>query len=41
MTLGVVGTNLLNDEVRNAVSFKKDEVLLPGRSVRFFTTVKW
>ncbi|MGE3897166.1 MAG: TonB-dependent receptor [Variibacter sp.] len=41
MTLGVVGTNLLDEEVRNAVSFKKDEVLLPGRSVRFFTTVKW
>jgi iron complex outermembrane receptor protein len=38
--LGVTGTNLLDDDVRNSVSFKKDEVLLPGRSVRVFARVK-
>jgi iron complex outermembrane receptor protein len=38
---GVVGTNLLDDEVRNHVSFRKDEVLLPGRSVRFFASAKF
>ncbi len=36
ITLGIVGDNLLNAEIRNHVSFKKDEVLLPGRSVRVF-----
>ncbi len=41
VTLGVVGTNLLDENIRNAVSFKKDEVLMPGRSVRFFTTVRF
>ena len=40
LTLGVVGNNLLNDDIRNHVSFKKDEVLMPGRSVRFFATLK-
>lgn len=38
---GIVGTNLLNDEVRNHVSFRKDEVLLPGRGVRVFADVKF
>jgi iron complex outermembrane receptor protein len=38
---GVVGTNLLDDEVRNHVSFRKDEVLLPGRSVRLFASAKF
>ena len=33
-TVGVVGNNLLNDDIRNHVSFKKDEVLMPGASVR-------
>ena len=32
--VGIVGDNLLNDDIRNAVSFKKDEVLQPGRTVR-------
>lgn len=36
MTVGVVGNNLLNENIRNHVSFKKDEVLLPGANVRFF-----
>ena len=41
VTLGLVGDNLLNDDVRNAVSFKKDEVLLPGRTVRAFASVRF
>ena len=41
VTLGLTGTNLLDDDVRNAVSFKKDEVLLPGRGVRAFATIRW
>jgi iron complex outermembrane recepter protein len=41
ITVGIIGTNLLNDEVRNHVSFKKDDVLLPGRSVRMFATLRW
>jgi len=38
-TLGLVGTNLLNDIVRNSVSFNKDQVMLPGRGVRLFARV--
>ena len=38
---GIVGTNLLDDEVRNHVSFRKDEVLLPGRSVRLYASAKF
>ena len=30
MTIGIKGENLLNDDIRNSVSFKKDEVLQPG-----------
>ena len=41
LTFGLVGTNLLNEDIRNHVSFKKDEVLMPGRGVRFFTTVRF
>jgi iron complex outermembrane receptor protein len=41
ITIGVVGNNLLDDDVRNHVSFKKDEVLLPGRSVRLFVRTKY
>ncbi len=41
VTLGVVGDNLLDQEVRNHVSFRKNEVLLPGRTVRAFATVKF
>ena len=40
-TVGLVGTNLLNDDIRNSVSYTKDEVLLPGASVRAFATVKF
>ena len=39
--LGVVGDNLLDQEVRNSASFKKDEVLLPGRNVRLFLTARF
>ncbi len=38
---GIIGTNLLNDDVRNHASFKKDEVLLPGSSVKFFLNAKF
>jgi iron complex outermembrane recepter protein len=41
MTFGLVGTNLLNRDIRNSVSYTKDEVLLPGASVRFFARVKY
>ncbi|MPZ56213.1 MAG: TonB-dependent receptor [Rhizobiales bacterium] len=41
LTIGVVGNNLLNEDIRNAVSFKKDEVLLPGLNVRFFASVRF
>lgn len=41
VTLGVVGTNLLNDEIRNAASFTKYEVLQPGASVRAFARVRY
>ena len=40
MTIGLRGENLLNDGIRNAVSYKKDEVLAPGRSVRLFGSYK-
>lgn len=36
MTLGVVGANLLNAAIRNHVSFRKDEVLMPGANIRLF-----
>jgi len=35
-TIGIRGDNLLDEQVRNAASFRKDEILLPGRSVRLF-----
>jgi iron complex outermembrane receptor protein len=41
VTVGVTGTNLLNEDVRNAVSFTKDAVLMPGASVRAFATAKF
>lgn len=40
MTVGIKGENLLNDDVRNSASFKKDEVLQPGASVRLYGSVK-
>ena len=38
VTLGVVGNNLLNADIRNATSFTKYEVLQPGASVRVFAS---
>ena len=40
ITVGLRGENLLNDDIRNSVSFKKDEVLQPGVNVRLFGAVK-
>jgi iron complex outermembrane receptor protein len=40
MTIGLKGENLLDDDVRNHVSFKKDEVLQPGRTIRLYGIVK-
>ncbi len=39
--VGIVGDNLLNEDIRNAVSFKKDEVLQPGRTVRVFGSIRF
>ena len=40
VTVGIRGENLLNDDIRNSVSYRKDEVLLSGVNVRLFGTVK-
>ena len=40
MTIGLRGENLLDDDIRNHVSFKKDEVLQPGRTIRLFGSIK-
>ncbi len=41
MTIGVKGENLADDEVLNHTSFKRrEEVLLPGASVRVFGSIK-
>ena len=34
ITVGVVGNNLLNEDIRNSVSYTKDQVLMPGAGVR-------
>jgi iron complex outermembrane recepter protein len=39
-TIGLRAENLLDDDVRNSVSYKKDEVLQPGRNFRLFGSVK-
>ena len=41
VTLGIVGDNLLNEEIRNAAAYNKDEVQLPGLGVRLFANVKY
>ena len=41
IAFGIIGNNLLDDDVRNHVSFKKDEVLLPGRGVKLFYSAKF
>ena len=40
-TLGVVGNNLLNEDIRSHVSYTKNEVLMPGASVRAFANLKF
>jgi iron complex outermembrane receptor protein len=40
-TLGLVGSNLLNENIRNHVSYTKNEVLMPGAGVRVFANVKF
>lgn len=40
-TVGLVGTNLLNEDIRNSVSYTKDQVLLPGAGVRAFANVRF
>ena len=41
ITTGLVGDNLLDVDVRNSVQFHKDEILLPGRSIKFFLNAKF
>ena len=41
ITVGLVGNNLLNDDIRNHVSYSKDQVLMPGAGVRAFASVKY
>ncbi len=41
LTVGVTGDNLLDEDVRNHVSFRKDQVLQPGRSVRAFAKITY
>lgn len=41
LTVGVKGENLLDDDVRHSTSFKKDEVLQPGRNVRLYGVVRF
>jgi iron complex outermembrane receptor protein len=41
LTVGITGDNLLNQAIRNAVSYTKDEVLMPGAGVRVFANVKF
>ncbi|UMY20242.1 TonB-dependent receptor [Methylobacterium organophilum] len=41
ITLGLQGRNLLDDQIRNSASFKKDEILLPGRNLRLFLTARF
>jgi iron complex outermembrane receptor protein len=40
ITIGLKGENLLDDDVRNHASLKAHEVLLPGRTIRLYGTVK-
>jgi len=41
MTVGLTGNNLLNENIRNYVSYNKNEVLLPGIGVRAFANLKF
>jgi iron complex outermembrane recepter protein len=41
MMVGLVGNNLLNANIRNSVSYNKDEVLMQGIGVRAFANLKF
>ena len=41
VTVGVVGNNLLNADIRNSVSYTKDQVLMPGLGARLFASIKY
>src|SRR5882757_3006456 len=41
ITTGLVGDNLLDVDVRNSVQFHKDEILMAGRSIKFFMNAKF
>jgi len=41
MHVGLVGNNLLNENIRSAVAFNKDQILLPGIGVRAFANLKF
>jgi iron complex outermembrane receptor protein len=41
VTVGIVGNNLLNENIRNHVSYTKNEVLMPGAGVRAFANLKF
>lgn len=41
MTVGISGNNLLNRDIRNSVSYSKDQVQMPGTSVRLFASVRY
>lgn len=41
MYAGLIGNNLLNQDIRNSVSYTKDEVLMPGIGVRAFANFKF
>ncbi|WP_415914836.1 TonB-dependent receptor [Rhodopseudomonas palustris] len=41
MLVGLVGNNLLNEPIRNSVSYSKDDVLMPGLGVRAFANLKF
>ena len=41
VSIGINGSNLLNRDIRNSVSYSKNAVLMPGASVRLFTTVRY
>lgn len=41
ITFSLQGRNLLNDDIRNAASFKKNEILLPGRNIRAALTMRF
>ncbi|MGP9810653.1 TonB-dependent receptor domain-containing protein [Rhodopseudomonas sp. NSM] len=41
MLIGLVGNNLLNENIRNSVSYSKDNVLMPGLGVRAFANLKF